>query len=68
MRRFLWDLLKVLILFIGCTILFYYSIRAIHEEYEQFHRYDHPEGPAVKVFAEKNGFIDRLHLFFRLGE
>lgn len=60
------DMIKIIIIFIGCTFLFYYGLRAMHSEYEQFHRYDQPEGPAVKVFSEEDNFIDRLHLFFRL--
>jgi hypothetical protein len=43
-------------------------MRVMHTEYEQYHRYDEPEGPAVKVFQNEESFIDRLHLFFRLGE
>lgn len=40
----------------------------MHSEYEQFHRYDSPEGPAIKVFNEEETFLDRLNIFFRLGE
>ncbi|WP_010096001.1 DUF4227 family protein [Ornithinibacillus scapharcae] len=41
----------------------------MHSEYEQFHRYDSPEGPSVKVFNnEEQSFIERLNIFFRLGE
>lgn len=47
-------------------ILFWF---ASHDsEYEQFHRYDTPEGPSVKVFQNEQSFIDRLNIFFRLGE
>lgn len=60
------DMIKIIIIFIGCTCLFYFGLRAMHLEYEQFHRYDQPEGPAVKVFSEEDRLIDRLHLFFRL--
>ena len=59
------DMIKIIIIFIGCTCLFYYGLRAMHAEYEQFHRYDQPEGPAVKVFNEEERIIDRLNLFFR---
>ncbi len=68
MKRIIWDTTKVLIIFITCTLLFYFGIRVMHEEYEQLHRYDTPEGPAVKVFQTEESFIDRLNLFFRLGE
>ncbi len=65
MRRVIWDIMKVTIIFVGCTCLFYFGLRAMHQEYEQYHRYDHPEGPAVKVFSEEDSFIDRLPLFFK---
>nr|WP_010530876.1 YqzK family protein [Lentibacillus jeotgali] len=69
MAQLLRDALKVFILFIGCTCLFYFGLRYMHTEYEQFHRYDPPQGPSVKVFeTDDEGFIDRLNLFFRLGE
>lgn len=68
MNRVLWDTIKVFVIFIACTFLFYYGLRTMHSEYEQFHRYDPPEGPAVQVFNEEESFLDRLNLFFRLGE
>lgn len=40
----------------------------MHHEYKQLHKYDVPQGPAVKVFQAETNFIDRLNLFFRLGE
>lgn len=70
MRRMIWDTLKVFIIFIACTFLFYFGLRVMHQEFEQYHRYDPPEGPSVKVFQSETdtSFMDRLHLFFRLGE
>ncbi|MBY7143438.1 YqzK family protein [Virgibacillus sp. NKC19-3] len=68
MRRIVWDTCKVFVLFIVCTLLFYFGLRTMHAEYQDYHRYDPPEGPAVKVFNEDQSFIDRLNLFFRLGE
>lgn len=68
MRRTLWDISKVFILFIVCTFIFYYGLRVMHQEYEQYHRYDTPEGPAVKVFQKEESIFDRLNIFFRLGE
>ncbi|MBO8154882.1 MAG: YqzK family protein [Bacillaceae bacterium] len=63
------EFLKVFIIFIVCTALFYYGLRIMHEEYENFHRYDRPEGRAVKVFDQQEGnLLDRLSIFFRLGE
>ncbi|MFD2762292.1 YqzK family protein [Lentibacillus juripiscarius] len=70
MKQLLWDTLKVFVIFIVCTCLFYAGLRYMHAEYKQYHRYDPPEGPAVKVFNTETdeSFIDRLNLFFRLGE
>lgn len=71
MKQMVWDTVKVFVIFIACTSLFYIGLRYMHSEYEQFHRYDPPEGPSVKVFDdedENDRFIDRLNLFLRLGE
>ena len=68
MKQLVWDTSKVFIIFISCTFLFYFSLRIIHAEYEQMHKYDSPEGPAIKVFNEEEHAIERLYLFFRLGE
>ncbi|MEI5907115.1 YqzK family protein [Bacillus spongiae] len=68
----LWKMLKVFILFTGSTILFYYGMMWINEEYENYHRYDQPQGAAVKVFQPIHQgqfpFLDRLILFYREGE
>ena len=68
MKRMVWDTSKVFVIFIACTFLFYFGLRVMHSEYEQYHRYDTPEGPAVKVFGAEESLIERLNLFFRLGE
>lgn len=63
------DTVKIFIIFTGCTLLFYFGLRMMNEEYDQIHRYDQPEGKAVKVFQwEDERLIDRLSIFFRLGE
>ena len=63
------DTFKIFIIFTACTLLFYFGLRAIHAEYQEYHRYDPPEGKAVKVFSsEEQDLIDRLSIFFRLGE
>ncbi|MCT2537452.1 YqzK family protein [Aquibacillus koreensis] len=63
------DTLKIFVIFTACTLLFYFGLRAMHSEYEEFHRYDPPEGKAVKVFNNSGqSVIDRLSIFFRLGE
>lgn len=68
MSRMIWDTIKVFVIFMVCTFLFYYGLRIMHAEYEQFHRYDSPEGPAVKAFNEDKTLLDRINLFFWLGE
>ncbi|KKK33287.1 membrane protein [Mesobacillus campisalis] len=63
---------KVFILFTGCTILFYYGIMWVNQEYQNYHRYDEPEGAAVKVSGNADsadsGILDRLILFYLNGE
>jgi len=68
MKHLIWDTAKVFVIFTICTCLFYFGLKAMHHEYEDQHRYDLPEGPAVKVFQEEKTIIDRLNLFFQLGE
>ena len=63
--------LKVFIIFTGCTILFYYGIMLVNEEYQNYHRYDEPEGAAIKVsnaVHEDSSLLDRLMLFYLNGE
>ncbi|KAB2338390.1 DUF4227 family protein [Cytobacillus depressus] len=64
---------KVFVLFTGCTILFYYGIMWLNEEYKDYHKYDEPKGAAVKVSASANSsepssWLDRLILFYLNGE
>jgi len=64
---------KVFVLFTGCTILFYYGIMWVSEEYQNYHRYDEPEGSALKVSNAVNeesssSLFDRLMLFYLNGE
>ncbi|WP_027407676.1 YqzK family protein [Anoxybacteroides tepidamans] len=66
-----WQMVKVFILFTGCTLLFYYSLIWFHQEYENYHRYDEPQGSAVKVSTiEKpsTDWLERFILFYRDGE
>ncbi|MEH7124381.1 YqzK family protein [Bacillus sp. JJ1532] len=65
--------IKVFVLFTGCTILFYYGIMWLNEEYQDYHRYDEPKGAAVKVSAsannsESSNWLNRLILFYLNGE
>ncbi|MCP8616771.1 DUF4227 family protein [Salirhabdus salicampi] len=63
------EFFKVLLIFVICTLFFYFGLRFMHEEYDQFHRYDKPKGNAVKVSDVEDGnWLDRLSIFFRLGE
>lgn len=66
------DTIKVFILFTGCTLLFYFGMMWLNQEYENYHRYDRPGNGAIEVtksVSEKdNTMIDRLMLFYRLGE
>ncbi len=70
--RLIFQTLKVFILFTGCTIFFYYAIMWIKEEYENYHRYDEPEGKAIEVFSYDDGgdfgWFQRLLLFYLDGE
>ena len=64
--------LKVFIIFTGCTVLFYYGIMWVSEEYQNYHRYDAPEGSALKVSnvvkEDRSTVLDRLMLFYLNGE
>jgi hypothetical protein len=64
--------LKVFILFTGCTILFYYGMMWVNEEYQNYHRYEEPQGSAIKVSASADSrsmpFLERLVLFYLNGE
>ncbi|WP_216830460.1 YqzK family protein [Alkalihalobacterium elongatum] len=69
----IWNTLKVFVLFMGCTLLFYYGILWVSEEYESYHRYDEPKGRAVKVIQmeqvnEQPTWVDRLLFFYHFGE
>jgi hypothetical protein len=66
-----WQIIKVFLLFTGCTLLFYYSLVWFNREYENYHRYDEPHGSAVEVSTTENPsfeWIDRLLFFYRNGE
>jgi arginine exporter protein ArgO len=64
--------LKVFIIFTGCTILFYYGIMFVNEEYQNYHRFDEPQGAALKVSSEVQdnnpSWLDRMMLFYLNGE
>lgn len=60
----IWQVLKVFILFTGCTLLFYFAMLWVTEEYRKYDRYDEPEGKAIKVMSD--GVYDRFHWYERL--
>ena len=66
------EVMKVFILFTGFTVLFYYAMIWINSEYESYHRYDKPEGAAIKVMEmdqpNHDNWQDRLIYFYQNGE
>ncbi|WP_110927538.1 YqzK family protein [Bacillus massiliglaciei] len=63
---------KVLFLFVSFTVLFYIGMVWLNQEYESYHRYEEPEGAAVKVAksveSEDRNWLDRLMLLYLNGE
>ncbi|WP_078413663.1 DUF4227 family protein [Priestia abyssalis] len=71
--QLMYQTLKVFILFTGFTFLFYYGMMWVQQEYQQYQRYDEPQGAAVKVanmqpLNEQPSWIERLFLFYHSGE
>lgn len=70
--KFVLEICKVSILFVGCTILFYVTLNWIHIEYQNYHRYNEPEGSFIKVTSlvelEEDSFMNRLMYFYEQGE
>lgn len=65
--------IKVFLIFTTCTILFYYAIMWISEEYQNHKKYDEPEGQAVKVVSDhhienETNWFNRLVMFYLNGE
>ncbi|MBM7838209.1 hypothetical protein JOC54_001440 [Alkalihalobacillus xiaoxiensis] len=61
------------LLFIACTMIFYYGILWVTAEFSDFNKYDEPEGKAIKVSTthiEGDGIdvLDRMKLFYLIGE
>ncbi|MGM9925937.1 MAG: YqzK family protein [Bacillus sp. (in: firmicutes)] len=63
---------KVFILFVGFTILFYMGMVWMNQEYENYNRYDQPDGTSLKVSSNsmeyESSWMDRLKLFYLNGE
>ncbi|PWA13169.1 hypothetical protein DCC39_01580 [Pueribacillus theae] len=72
-RTFL-HILKVLFIFVVCTLFFYFGLVWINQEYENYNRYNQPEGNAIKVSStEKNAnqqvnIVERIKLFYHQAE
>ncbi|SDY59634.1 Protein of unknown function [Evansella caseinilytica] len=68
------EAILVFFLFLGCTLVFYYGILWVSGEYEKYHRYDEPNGNAVKVVTELsenvpvNETVRRFQYFLKHGE
>jgi arginine exporter protein ArgO len=75
MQHFLslvYETIKVFIFFVGFTLLFYYGIVWLNEEYEGYNKYDKPQGGAVKVMEEEESkpvfSLKRLYFYYHYGE
>lgn len=72
LMKMVFQTLKVFLLFTTCTILFYYGMMWVNEEYQDYHRYDEPKGAALKVSnaaqEEGSSLLNRLFLFYLNGE
>ncbi|MFD1707082.1 YqzK family protein [Siminovitchia sediminis] len=72
MASMVFQVLRVFILFAICTIMFYYGMIWVSQEYENYRKYDEPKGTAVKVMQqdhdEGNDWVSRLLLFYLNGE
>ncbi|GER66085.1 putative membrane protein YqzK [Weizmannia acidilactici] len=69
--KMLLHALKIFILFLCCTLLFYFTLLWVNQEYENYHRYEKPKGAAVKVSAaakDEPAWVQRLLLFYMDGE
>ncbi|WP_203361836.1 DUF4227 family protein [Bacillus sp. REN10] len=62
----------IFFLFTSLTLLFYIGIVWFQNEYEKKHRYDEPEGAALKVAVSLDEldvhWLERLLLFYLDGE
>ncbi len=70
--KLMWDMLKIFLFFTGCTLLFYYGLLLVNREYESYHRYDEPEGRAIKAASMvedlDTDWYNRLIYYFHSGE
>jgi hypothetical protein len=70
--KWVWNTAKVFIAFSLCTLVFYFGLLWINHEYQNYHRYDEPEGKAVKVFnldsKSDADLLKRVFYFYQMGE
>jgi Protein of unknown function (DUF4227) len=70
--KMVWNTTKVFFAFSICTLVFYFGLLWINQEYENYHRYDEPKGKAVKVFNlssdKDSNAVKRLFYFYQTGE
>lgn len=77
--KLLLDSLRLLILFMGFTVLFFYGLKWLDHHYESYNKYDRPSDGAVKVIGptssqpqtnepSTSGLRFRLFQFFQNGE
>lgn len=65
------EIFKVGVLFSAFSLLFYFSLHWLNEEYQNYQKYEKPDDSAVKVFQvidEGDEFLTRLIYFFQNGE
>ena len=64
--------LKVFLLFITFTILFYIGMVWLNDEYQNYNKYEEPDGASLKVSTnmdlETDNWFDRLRQFYLNGE
>ncbi len=69
--RSVFQMVKIFFLFAVFMMIFYFALSWFNKEYQGMHRYDKPEGDAVKVFSpeeqEDEQYIDQLLQFYLDG-
>lgn len=66
MNRFLKDGVRLFICFVIGACIFSVCLHYIYREFEEIHRYDQPEGPALKV--AKHELLERFPFAIWKGE
>jgi hypothetical protein len=79
MMKLILDSVRLLVLFLGFTVLFFYGLKWLDHHYESYNKYDKPSDGAVKVLGptssqpiinepHSSGLRVRLFQFFQDGE